>query len=174
MRLPITDKLLWNIYNFLEGLNDFHHNFTALSWNDILYPEISKMRHKYGKKMSRKRFSRLVYYLKRNGYIKIKNLENKEGVLLTKKGDEKILKIKLKIKNKKIRADKKWQMIIFDIPEEKRFLRNILRQNLTILGYEMLQQSVWVSPFDVLKETEDLIRTHDLDPYIKLFLIEEI
>ena len=174
MRLPITDKFLWDIYNAIEGLSDFHHGFAAKSWTDILYPEVSRSRHKYGKKMDRKKFSRLVYYLKKNGYIKIKNLENKQGVLLTQKGNEKILKIKLKLKNKKERSDKKWQMLIFDIPEKKRFLRNILRENLVLLGYEMLQQSVWVSPFDVLKETEDLIRRYELDSYIKLFLIEEI
>ena len=78
------------------------------------------------------------------------------------------------MKNKKKRSDKKWQMMIFDIPEKKRFLRNILRENLTLLGYEMLQQSVWVSPFDVFKETEDLVSRYELDHYIRLFLIEEI
>jgi len=174
VKLPVTDKFLWDIYNFIEELSDLHRGFAAKSWTDILYPEISRPRYEYGKKMDRERFSRLVYYLKKNGYIKIKNLENKQGVLLTQKGNDRILKIKLKMKNKKKRSDKKWQMMIFDIPEKKRFLRNILRENLTLLGYEMLQQSVWVSPFDVFKETEDLVSRYELDHYIRLFLIEEI
>jgi len=65
-------------------------------------------------------------------------------------------------------------MVIFDIPERKRDLRDIFRENLQLLGYRMLQQSVWVCPFDVLKETEGVIRQYELDDYIRLFLIEEL
>lgn len=38
----------------------------------------------------------------------------------------------------------------------------------------MLQKSIWVSPYDVLKETEEFLRKYALDPYVKLFLIEEL
>ncbi|NOQ67825.1 hypothetical protein GQ568_00095 [Patescibacteria group bacterium] len=65
-------------------------------------------------------------------------------------------------------------MIIFDIPEEKRYLRNLLREKLLLLKYKMLQQSIWICPYDVQKETEFILREHSIDPYIKLFLIEEI
>ena len=84
------------------------------------------------------------------------------------------MKIKLKKLEKKKRADKKWQMLIFDIPEDKRALRDVFRDNLMFLGYSLLQKSVWVSPYDMLEETENLIRKYELDPYIRLFLIEEI
>jgi hypothetical protein len=38
----------------------------------------------------------------------------------------------------------------------------------------MLQQSVWVCPYDVLEETEAILRKYSLDEYVKLFLIEEV
>ncbi len=78
------------------------------------------------------------------------------------------------MKKKKRRPDGKWQMVIFDIPEKKRVLRDIFRENLQILGYKILQQSVWVCPYEISKETEGIIRQYSLDPYVKLFLIEEI
>ena len=53
-------------------------------------------------------------------------------------------------------------------------LRDLLRENLYFLGYKMLQQSVWVCPYNVSKETEAVLRKYSLDPYVKLFLIEEI
>lgn len=65
-------------------------------------------------------------------------------------------------------------MVVFDIPEDLHNLRDLLRENLQGLGYQKLQQSVWTCPYDVSKETEEIIREYALDRYIKLFLIEEV
>ncbi len=43
--------------------------------------------------------------------------------------------------------NKKWQMIIYDIPEEKKMIRKNLRNLLEDLGFKCLQRSVWLSPF---------------------------
>ncbi len=51
------------------------------------------------------------------------------------------------------RWDKKWRVIIFDIKEERKSLRNKIRQTLVALGFKHLQDSVWVFPYDC----EDLI-----------------
>ena len=174
MKLPITDQFLLDVYNFIEKMNKTFDIFGVRTMKDVCYPELYKLKKNYQRKKARKNFSNFVYYLKKKGYIKIKNLEEKQGVLLTKKGMEKILKIKVKTTKRKKRKDGKWQMIIFDIPERKKILRNLLRENLQFLGYKMLQQSVWVCPYDVLKETESVLRRYSLDPYVKLFLIEEI
>ena len=78
------------------------------------------------------------------------------------------------MKKMKKRKDRKWIMLIFDIPEKKRESRSLLRETLYLLGYKMLQRSVWVCPYDVSRETEDFIQRNSLDPYIKLFLIKEV
>ena len=174
MKLPITDKFLLDLYDFLEKLGDAHNIFALRSWDEIWCPQLYEFRCKYRKKQERKNFSRLIYYLKKKGYIKIKNLEQKQAVLITKKGANKVLKTKFKMEERRKRADGKWQMIIFDIPERKRDLRNLLRENIYLLGYKMLQQSVWVCPYDTLKETEIILQKYSIDPYVKLFLIEEI
>lgn len=174
MKLPLTDKFLWNLYKFIEEVDDTFSLFYPRTMKEVWFPDLYKLRRKYEKENARRQFSQFIFYLKKQGYIKIKNLEQKQGVILTKKGTEKVLKIKLRMKEKKKRPDGKWQMVIFDIPERKRSLRDIFRENLQILGYKMLQRSIWVCPYDVLKETEGIIRRYSLDPYVKLFLIEEI
>lgn len=174
MKLPFTDKFLWDLYDFLEKIGDIHDIFAPRPWREVWCPELHKFRYKYNKKQERKNFSRFIYYLKRKGFIKIKNLKETQAVLITKKGANKVLKIKLKIKERKKRKDRKWQMIIFDVPEKKRLLRDLLRENLYLLGYKMLQQSVWACPYDVLLETEVILRKYSLDSYVKLFLIEEV
>mgnify|MGYP001579037326 CR=1 FL=1 len=49
--------------------------------------------------------------------------------------------------------DKKWRIIIFDIPEKKKKVRNRITGLLRRAGFVRLQDSVWVYPYDC----EDLI-----------------
>ncbi|MCK4592785.1 hypothetical protein KAT63_05120 [Candidatus Parcubacteria bacterium] len=174
MKLPITEKFLLDVYDYAEKLDETFTVFSYRKMKEYCYPSLYELRNQYKRKQTRRQFSQLIYRLKKNGYLRIKNLEQNDGVILTRKGAEKVLKIKLKTNAKKKRSDKKWQMIIFDIPEEKRCLRNLLRKELILLKYKMLQQSIWICPYDVQKETEFILRKHSLDPYVKLFLIEEI
>ena len=174
MKLPVTDKILLNVCNYTEKLDKTFDIFAYRTIEEAYCPPLYDLRKQYKRQKNKQKFSQLIYRLKKNGYIKIKNLEQNEGVILTKKGAEKVLKIKLKIERKERRIDEKWQMIIFDIPEEKRFLRDLLREKLRLLEYKMLQQSIWICPYNVQKETEFILRKHSLDPYVKLFLIKEI
>ena len=46
------------------------------------------------------------------------------------------------------RWDGKWRILIFDIPEYRRALRNKIRQTLLAIGFVRLQDSVWIYPYD--------------------------
>ena len=174
MKLPITEKFLLDVYDYAEKLDETLNIFAYRTMLDAHCPSIYDLKKQYKRKQTKEQFRQLIYRLKKNGYIKIKNLEQNEGIVLTEKGAEKVLKTKLKMKNKQKRPDEKWQMIIFDIPEEKRYLRSLLREKLLLLKYNMLQKSIWICPYDVFKETESVLRKYSIDPYVKLFLIEEI
>lgn len=171
MRIPLTDKFLWEIYNFGESIKPPQ---IPRKITDAINPELFRLKQRWQKEKRRKNFSRLVYYLKKRGLIKIENLQNKEAVLLTPRGSKRILEIKCKMTDKKYRGDGKWQMIIFDIPEKKRKWRDLLRDNLVFLGYKMLQKSIWVCPYNVERETENILREYFLDRYVKTFLVEEV
>ncbi|MCK5085388.1 hypothetical protein KAK05_01620 [Candidatus Parcubacteria bacterium] len=174
MKLPITDKFLLDVYSYIEKIDKTSDIFAYRNINEAYCASLYDLKNQYKRRRSKQQFSQLIYRLKRDGYIKIKNLEQNKGIILTKKGAEKVLKAKLKGSSTGRRSDGKWQMIIYDIPEEKKYLRNLLREKLILLKYKMLQQSIWISPYDVRKETEFILRKHSLDPYVKLFLIEEI
>ncbi|MBT9171409.1 MAG: CRISPR-associated endoribonuclease Cas2 [Actinobacteria bacterium] len=174
MKIPVTDKFLWSLYNFIEDMDRIADFGIPRSMREGIDIWSVKQKHEEWRAIDRKQFSKTIYYLKKRGLIKIKNLENKKAIILTPQGSEKALKIKYKMMDKKKRKDGKWQMIIFDIPEKKRRLRDLLRENLNFLGYKMLQKSIWVCPYDVTKETEEFLRIHSLDSYVRLFLIEEL
>ncbi len=54
---------------------------------------------------------------------------------------------------KPTRWDRKWRVLIFDIPERRKGLRETVRRTLVTIGFERLQDSVWVYPYDC----EDLV-----------------
>ncbi len=49
--------------------------------------------------------------------------------------------------------DRKWRVIIFDIPDKKRKTRDQIRYLFKTAGFYLLQESVWVYPYDC----EDII-----------------
>ena len=69
---------------------------------------------------------------------------------ITKKGKEELDRIKLKDweVEKPKKWDKRWRMLIFDIPEYKRSVRDKIRQTLAHVGFVKVQQSVWIYPYN--------------------------
>jgi len=97
--------------------------------------------------------------LRSMNYIKID--KNNRKVYLLEKGALEFLR--LKIREKKPRWDGKWRVIIFDVPEERRNQRDFLRRRLKWLGFKELQKSVWIFPYDIKKEIEELLTICNFD-----------
>lgn len=179
MRLPFTDKFLWAVYNFYKATDKAlapPDIFRLRTIKEVMRPHPDFWRA-LEEKRSRRQFAQFVNYLKRKGYIRIDNLKGKRGILLTPRGEEKALRVRLFAKDGqpvKRRKDGKWVMVIFDIPENKRRYRDELRKILYALEFQKLQKSVWVCPNDVLERLEDAVRIYNLDYYVRTFLIEEI
>jgi DNA-binding transcriptional regulator PaaX len=92
------------------------------------------------------------------GLIKYK----KDGYLcLTDKGEKKLVELEKRkyILPKPRKWDKKWRVLIFDIKEERKALRDKVRATLVAVGFVHLQDSVWVYPYDC----EDLITLMKVD-----------
>jgi phenylacetic acid degradation operon negative regulatory protein len=105
-------------------------------------------------------------------YIKINDARKK--IYLTEKG---LLEfIKFRIHDKKSIWDKKWRVVIFDIPEKERSQRDFLRKQLKWLGFKELQKSVWIFPYDIKKETEEMLEICDLviSSDIRFMTVEKI
>ena len=65
------------------------------------------------------------------------------------------------------RWDKRWRLVMFDIPEKKRVGRNALRQKLVELGFKEWQHSIFVYPYPCEKEIDFVIEVFDLRPYVR-------
>ncbi len=67
-----------------------------------------------------------------------------------------------------------WRLLIFDIPEERKAIRELLRQELKRRGFYMMQLSVWVTPFEVDRDLLDLIEEIAARPYVRLMVVKEV
>jgi hypothetical protein len=72
------------------------------------------------------------------------------------------------------RWDKKWRVVIFDIPEKHKRLRDIFRTRLTQLGLYMLQESVFVSPYPCFDEVEFLRELYGVSFSVRYLLVERV
>lgn len=95
---------------------------------------------------------------------------------LTKTG-EKVLRnwqmSDYKIKQPK-KWDKKWRVIIFDIPEKKRAIRTEIRRIFIEAGLRRLQDSVWVYPYDC-EDVIGLMKTDlGIGKYLLYLIVDQI
>lgn len=119
--------------------------------------EIIKIKKKDWKNKSAdfKKLSRYLAGLNKNKIIILKEINGQFAIRLTEQG-KKIIK-EMQYEDMKIEKpnkwDKKWRIIIFDIPEgQRRIARDALRNKLKKLGFYLIQKSVWVYPYPCEKE----------------------
>ena len=65
------------------------------------------------------------------------------------------------------RWDKRWRMVIFDIPEKYKGFRNQLRSTIHEIGFLRVQDSVWVFPY----ECEELLQLLKTDLRVGKFVL---
>lgn len=123
--LNVKDKELSNKYD-----ESFYNIFKT-----------ARQKYQYPETVKRMREKGLINFIHKEGDLKI---------ILTNKGKSIAQSLFLqdyKPSKRPIKWDGKWRMVMFDIPEEKRKLRNILRFHLKKVGFLQIQGSVWIYPY---------------------------
>ena len=102
---------------------------------------------------------RTMKSLERRGMVRIVMKQGEVRVYLTDKGRQELLKYQLREKRLMGgRWDKKWRIVIFDIAEKRRSARDRIRIDMKVFGFEKLQDSVWVYPYEC-EEVISLLKT---------------
>lgn len=103
---------------------------------------------------------------------------NKDQVIvkITKHGMERALSYQLNTMKltKQTHWDKKWRVVMFDIPDTYRRLRDIFRMRLRQLGLYKLQESVYVSPYSCFDEIEFLRELYGISFTVQYLLVQTI
>jgi len=117
----------------------------------------------------RRNFYQAVWRSLRTGDIEKVIKNNKQYLVLTTNGKEKVRREFPLTKFSKS-WNKKWVILIFDIEEKSRKLRNRLRSKLKNIGFGMLQESVWITPLPIIGELKDFAQSNNLTDYV--FVLE--
>lgn len=142
-----------NYFRILEGI--------PVAWKEINRKRLYEVVHEFYNE-------RLIDYKEDNdGNVKI---------VLTKEGNKKALQFKfdeMEIK-KPAKWDKKWRIVIFDIPEKNKKAREALRGKLKDLGFKELQKSVFIHPFECEEEIDFVVEVFQIRPYVRFIRAESI
>lgn len=104
------------------------------------------------------------------------NFDGTIKIVLSEKGS-KLAKLcsldGLKIKKPK-RWDGNWRIVIFDIPEPLKKVRDALRFHLKNLGFLELQKSVFVYPFPCLPEIDQVVKFYNVRKHVRIITASSI
>lgn len=116
------------------------------------------------KETTTRHLNRALYRLRDHGLVRIEKARGKRrNIELTARGRALAERLRhaerIRIQKPK-RWDGRWRVVIFDVWERRRSVRDRLRRLLVATGFVKLQDSVWVYPYDC----EELITfvKHDL------------
>lgn len=122
------------------------------------------------KEIDRRELHRTIRRLYRSKLINLKhNSDGTSEVILSREGRRvafcsKIDEMRI---NQPKQWDKKWRVVLFDIPEREKNLRDTLRLRLHQLGLCELQKSVFVHPYECRNEIDFIIELYDARRYVR-------
>lgn len=142
-------------------------------------PNIFQMfgRYKKSRRYSDKQLRNAFYTLKRRDFIEvIKEKDEKTVVRLTKKGKQYVREFSIDNLNilKPKKWDKKWRVVIFDIPNKFNMARLALRNKIKEFGFYKLQKSVWIYPYPCEDEILFIANFFDIEPFVEILTVESL
>lgn len=123
------------------------------------------LRSPYSKHYKQQSMRNAFVRLKKQGALSVEKRGHNYSISLTEQGRKKAgwLQIDLLKISKPKKWDQKWRFLLFDIEQEERWRRDVLRSFLVRLGFVLFQKSVWVHPYDCRAELELLREFIGLD-----------
>ena len=145
----------------------------------ILYAAklFARDQRRFANKQKKQKVVRTIQRLRKHNLLRIREKDGKLAIELTKEGKRLFKEIQLD----KLRItkppfwDKKWRIVIFDIPDKSfKRARDVLRGKLKEWEFYPLQKSVWVCPWPCENELQLIAELYGVAPYINIMVVEKI
>jgi len=131
-----------------------------------LIQKVSRMDRRMGDLLGRDRFRGALRNIQKKGWIS-------ENLDVTSKGQKRLKSILPQYFEEK-KWDGKWYIVSYDVPENKRWLRKVLRNTLQELKFGPLHKSLWISPYNFLGDVEKIINQYNLETYVLLAISDRL
>ncbi|HVZ12084.1 MAG TPA: hypothetical protein VG965_03565 [Patescibacteria group bacterium] len=135
----------------------------AIKLDDFIYhPYKYSKGNNYPPSFNKPALVKTIRRLREAGYIDRE--KNQEGVILklTKLGQDYLKPFEDE------KWDHKYRVVIWDIPERKRRIRDLFRRRLREWGFKNWQKSVWVSKQNITIQLRSLITELELEKYVSV------
>jgi DNA-binding transcriptional regulator PaaX len=119
--------------------------------------------------MDRKQLHSALEWLKLSGLTTtVKEGNSRERIKITNRGRARLLDHHLKTQaiRKPKRWDKKWRLVMYDIPENRKSVRDTLRKRLKDMGFLEFQKSTFVHPYPCYDEVNFVINYYSIEDHV--------
>lgn len=139
--------------------------------------KIIKEISKEWKKINQRELRRSIKALYHSRLVKEEtDTDGRIKLVLTEKGKARALSYRIfEMELKKpVNWDRKWRIVVFDIPETQKRKREIFRFHLKNLQFFEFQKSVFVHPFECRDEIDYIIEYYQIRRYVRFIVAESI
>jgi len=127
------------------------------------------------KRFEKEKFINDLKNLQKRDLVDIKESKNREiEVKIRKNGKDAVSSYKIEEMKLKIPAkwDKKWRLIMFDIPHDFKKARDAFRERLRNLNFYHIQKSVFITPYPCEEEIDFITSFYNIRDFVLIFYID--
>lgn len=114
-----------------------------------------------------KDFYNILFRLAQNGLVEKTKSPNGLIVKISEDGSR-------LLQRKKPKRDGVWKLVIFDIPEKHKYVRQVIRAKLKSLYFKKWQNSIWISPYELDPEIEKELKDLSQKFFVRLIKTKDI
>lgn len=111
--------------------------------------------------------------MSKQGWIESRKEGNRSYYSMTERGNRRLEEAAKRIyKLQEEDWDQQWRILVYNIPEDNRNVRDALRQELIWSGFGMLANSCWVTPLRLEEQVKDMFERYRVTSYVDFFLAQ--
>jgi DNA-binding transcriptional regulator PaaX len=142
----------------------------------VLDKPLARYLNKLDEETRERELRQALYYMKRKGWITAPSRNYQHGLKLTSKGRKRLTEMELRDLSidRPQKWDKKWRLVLYDIPEKYKLGRDALTSRLKSLDFYPLQRSVLVHPFPCRQAVEKITSAYNIERFVSYIETENI
>ncbi|MFT9849762.1 phenylacetic acid degradation operon negative regulatory protein PaaX [Aneurinibacillus sp. REN35] len=136
--------------------------------NEIWVGSLTRLMSEFG--LTEQAIRAAISRMMKQGWLESRKIGNRSYYKMSTRGKKRLDEAAKRIyKEVSDEWDGKWRIVCYNIPEEKRGLRDKLRKELSWMGFGMLANSTWISPHNLINRVKDISELYDINEHIEFF-----
>ncbi|WP_109690584.1 phenylacetic acid degradation operon negative regulatory protein PaaX [Tumebacillus permanentifrigoris] len=141
--------------------------------NEVWIGSLTRLLGEFG--MTEQAVRAAISRMQRQGWLVSRKIGNRSYYSMSPRGQKRLDEAAKRIYPRQAEGwNQRWCMISYNIPEERRHLRDQFRKELSFLGFGLLTNSTWFSPNDLAEQVKELTETYAITQHVELFTAAHI